>query len=311
MAAKVRGAWNLHTLTAVLPLEHFVLFSSAAAVLGSPGQANYAAANAYLDALAHARRAQGLPALSLDWGPWQVGMSLAVGDKGRRRWDAWGLEPLAVEDGLERLARLLGHPAPQLAVLNLRWPPSTPQALAHVQRAPLFRELVRGLLAALLPAAPQSRLELAGLPPRRQKQVLVDYLSQQIAALLGWEADHAIDPQQGFFDLGLDSLTAVELKERLDAALPLPQPLPATAAFDYPSIDRLAAYLLDQLAAPAAAPAPPGNHSAIPPSETRSVSPPDPPPPADGLDQLPEDELAALLAEELRQIEDDKRQPHP
>jgi NAD(P)-dependent dehydrogenase (short-subunit alcohol dehydrogenase family) len=290
MAAKVQGAWNLHALTAALPLAYFVLFSSAAAVLGSPGQANYAAANAYLDALAHARRAQHLPALSINWGPWQTGMADTVGDKGRRRWEAWGMEPLTTEQGLTYLARVLGRPEAQLAVLNLRWPPPTPLALAHVQRAPLFRELANGLPApdATGPAAPQLRQALAGLPPRRQKQAVLDYLSQQIAALLGWEAGHALDPQQGFFELGLDSLTAVELKERLDAALLLPQPLPATVAFDYPTLDRLATYLLEQLA-PAA-----------------EAAPEMPPTAPDDLDQLGEDELAALLAEELRQIEEGK-----
>ncbi|MCC7361293.1 MAG: type I polyketide synthase [Anaerolineales bacterium] len=293
MAAKVPGAWNLHLLTSGLSLDHFVLFSSAAAVLGSPGQGNYAAANAYLDALAHARRAQGLPALSVNWGPWQTGMATAVGDKGRRRWEAWGLEPLSAEQGLARLARVLGRPEAQLAVLNLRWPPPTPQALTHVLGAPLFRELARGLPAApqQAAAAPKLRQELAGLPPRRQKQMLVDYLGQQIAALLGWEAGHAIDPQQGFFDLGLDSLTAVELKERLDTALQLPQSLPATVAFDYPNSDRLAAYLLEQVA----------------PLNLPAAAAPEPrPAPADDLDQLDEAELAALLAEELRQIDEGK-----
>ncbi len=291
MSAKVGGAWNLHRYTAAMPLDFFVLFSSAAAVLGSPGQANYSAANAFLDALAHDRRSQGLPALSINWGPWQAGMAAAVGAKGRQRWDAWGIEMLKPVQALQLLARLLVTPEPQVAVLLMQWPPKTNLALAHIMRGPLFRELLRGLPQLPVSVAerqpPKLLQELAGLPARRQKQVLVDYLRQQIAAILGWESGHDIDPQQGFFEIGLDSLTAVELKERVDSALDLPQALPATVAFDYPTLDGLAGYLLAKMST---------NSGGVP-------STPAPPASGDGLENLPEHELATLLAEELRKIE--------
>ncbi|MCC6189483.1 MAG: SDR family NAD(P)-dependent oxidoreductase, partial [Anaerolineales bacterium] len=294
MRAKVEGAWNLHTLTAALPLDCFVLFSSAAAVLGSPGQANYAAANAWLDGLAHFRRQQGLPALSVNWGPWQTGMAEAVGEKGRRRWDAWGMDRLAPGQALQLLGQLLGGADAQAVVLPMPWPPRSERAQAHVRRQPLFRGLARGLPPPARPAGDRQparlRQALAGAPPRRQRQLIVDYLGAQVAAILGWEAGFDIDPQQGFFELGLDSLTAVELKERIDTALDLQPPLPATVAFDYPTLDALAGYLLDRLAANAAG-------TLDKPATLDS---------AGDLEGLSEDELAALLAEELRAIEKDK-----
>ena len=291
MAAKVDGGWNLHQLSAARALDFLVFFSSAAAVLGSPGQANYAAANAFLDVLAHDRHRRGLPALSINWGPWNTGMTAAVGEKGLRRWEAWGMYMLQPDHALETLAVLLASPEPQAVVLPMKWPPATDRALAHVQRQPLFRELLRGLpqvVAVVAPPASKLRPKLAGLSSRRQKQVIVDFLQTQVAAILGWEPGHEIDGGQGFFDLGMDSLTAVELKERIDVALDLPQSLPATVAFDYPTLAGLADYLVEKLAAPSA------------PAQLARLGLN-----AD-LENLSEDELAALLAAELRAIEKEK-----
>jgi myxalamid-type polyketide synthase MxaD len=291
MPAKIGGAWNLHRLTDGMPLDCFVLFSSAAAVLGSPGQSNYAAANAGLDALAHYRHGQGLPALSVNWGPWDVGMAEAVGDKGRQRWQAWGMEPMPPKRALQHLARLLSTDQSQVVVLPMAWPPGTDLAIAHADRQPLFREMMRDQSpkpAQVSEAAvPKLRPALLGRPPRQQKQAIIEFLGEQVAAILGWQPGYDIDPQQGLFDIGLDSLSAVELKERVDAALELPQPLPATIAFDYPTLDALAAFVLGQLPADSAGiPAPGG--------------------PADGLESLSEDELAAMLADELRAIDEEK-----
>ena len=123
MAAKVHGAWNLHELTRRSPLELFVLFSSAAAMLGSPGQGNYASANAFLDALAHHRRALKLPALSVNWGSWdEVGMAARLKESEGQRWSAAGIGWIGVDQGLATLERLILEDRVQAAVLPIDWP---------------------------------------------------------------------------------------------------------------------------------------------------------------------------------------------
>ena len=123
MDAKVLGAWYLHELTRELPLEHFVLFSSAAALMGSPGQGNYAAANAFLDALAHHRRWEKRPALSVNWGSWaEVGMAARLKESESRRWSAAGVGWIDPDRGLETLEQLLLDGRPQAGVLPIDWP---------------------------------------------------------------------------------------------------------------------------------------------------------------------------------------------
>lgn len=123
MAAKVQGAWNLHELSRDMPLDLFVLFSSAAAILGSPGQGNYAAANAFLDALAHHRRGLKLPALSVNWGSWdEVGMAARLKQSEGQRWSAAGVGWIGVDQGLATLERLIVEDRVQAAVLPIEWP---------------------------------------------------------------------------------------------------------------------------------------------------------------------------------------------
>ena len=122
LAPKVQGAWNLHLLTQGMALDFFVLFSSAAALLGSRGQANYAAANAFLDALAHHRHAQGLPGLSIDWGAWaEVGMAAQLVRTQRTQLAAQGMRAIAPAQGVAALAHLLGQPTPQVGVIPVNW----------------------------------------------------------------------------------------------------------------------------------------------------------------------------------------------
>jgi NAD(P)-dependent dehydrogenase (short-subunit alcohol dehydrogenase family)/acyl carrier protein len=295
LAAKVDGAWNLHRLAHGQPLDHFVLFSSGAAILGSPGQSNYAAANGFLDALAHYRRERQLPALSINWGPWDRGMAAMVGEKGQRRWLALGMGSLSPEQALLALNRLLGHPGAQAAVLPLqRLSPDSP-ALEMMQQRPLLRRLAQQLVEQQ-PSAPARgrrstdnqptgngsratfRDELLQAPARRRKQLLADYLRDQLGQLMDWEADYEIDPQQGLFDVGLDSLMAMELKNKLEQNLGLERPLPFTLIFDYPTLANLVDYF----------------HGEMMDGETKTAAAAE-----DGLESLSEEELLDLLAQEM------------
>ena len=161
MAPKVAGAWNLHLLTQELKLDHFVLFSSAASVLGATGQGNYAAANAFLDALAHYRRAQGLPGMSINWGPWaEVGM--AATDRIGVRLAAQGIEALTPARGLAALGQLLQHPVAQIGVLPIDWPTFL-SSIPTGEIPPFLREVAPGRPsdAATSPAGVRAPISLS------------------------------------------------------------------------------------------------------------------------------------------------------
>jgi amino acid adenylation domain-containing protein len=196
MAPKVAGAWNLHMATRGMPLDHFVMFSSAASVLGSLGQAGYAAANTFLDGLAHHRRSLGLPGLSISWGPWgESGMAARGDGRGAAQWAARGIRTLDPRHGLDLLARLVRIADAHVAV----WPPvqSRSRAQAHTSSD-------RPRLARQLREADAST----------RQQLIVAYLREQLAEVLGFPAEKiALDTPIN--RLGLDSLMAVELRNRV------------------------------------------------------------------------------------------------
>ncbi len=229
MAAKVAGAWNLHEQSRGLPLDFFVMFSSAASLLGSPGQANYASANAFLDALAHHRRAEGLPALCINWGPWE-GEGMAAG----RRWEAMGLVPIAPERGLGVLGGLLQQGAVQVALIPGDWPRRTGPM-------PLLSDLVSRS------SGPDLLRRVRDASPAERPGILEAAVRAAVGPLLGPSAPAQLDGRRGFMDLGMDSLMAVELRNRLQAQLELSPPLPASLLFDHPTIDALAAYLASRV----------------------------------------------------------------
>ena len=283
MEPKVNGAWNLHLHTQDMALDWFVLYSSAASLVGSPGQANYAAANAYLDALARHRRALGRPAVSVNWGAWDEG-GMASNETVRRRMAARGVTPIAPEAGLEILEALLTAPEPpaQIGVFPVEWS--------------RFLEAFTGAIPALFNAIAQShetrparasvRPALDAAAGSERTVMLAAHVLAELAAVLGaGEATH-IGPRQRFFDLGMDSLMAVELRNRLQTGLEIA--LPATAAFDYPSADALTAWLAAALWPPSA----PEPGQADVPAVTVGAAGPD-------LDTLDENELARLLELEL------------
>jgi len=242
-AAKVDAAWYLHELTAHLDLGMFVLFSSAASVLGSPGQANYAAANAFLDALAAYRRARGLSAKSLAWGMWTPGSgsTASLGEVDLARWARMGLTALSAEEGMELFDRALGVGGPLALPLRLdrrklRWQARTggaiPPLLAGLVHAPARRPPERAGLAG----------QLSGLSEGEREEVFLGMVRAEAATLLGHSSPEGVDVRQKFKDLGFDSLTAVELRNRLNTATGLL--LPSTLIFDYPTPAALAAHLL-------------------------------------------------------------------
>ncbi|WP_410612237.1 type I polyketide synthase [Amycolatopsis sp. lyj-109] len=242
---KVDAALNLHELTRDLGLSAFVLFSSAAATLGSPGQGNYAAANAFLDALAQHRAARGLPAGSLGWGPWATDGMLR--EAGRAKLARSAFVPFTAERGLDLFDVAAARPEPALLPLQL-----DPAALgAQSGLPPLFASLVRAparrTASAAVPGEGPSLAErLAGVPEAGRGEFLLDVVRAHVATVLGHGSAADVEGGRGFLDLGFDSLTAVELRNRLTAESGLR--LPATLIFDHPSPADLAAHLLAGLA---------------------------------------------------------------
>ncbi|MFD7921432.1 SDR family NAD(P)-dependent oxidoreductase [Streptomyces sp. NPDC059740] len=251
---KVDAAWHLHDLTRSADLSAFVLFSSLAGTVGNAGQANYGAANAFLDALAAARREQGLPAASLAWGLWEAesGMTQTLGHTGRERLARGGVVPMTSQTGLELFdaALALPHPAPALA----RFDTAALQQLAREEALPaLLRGLVRTAPARRTadrePAAGGDRLRrrLAGQSAKERTGILVETVREHAAAVLAHPDPAALEPRRGLLELGFDSLTAVELRNRLARATGLT--LPSTLLFDHPTITALADHLDQRLAA--------------------------------------------------------------
>ncbi|MFI1971533.1 type I polyketide synthase, partial [Streptomyces cinnamoneus] len=242
--AKVVGAGLLDELVGHEGLDAFVVFSSASAVWGGAGQAGYAAANAYLDALVQRRRARGLPGASVAWGAW--GGSLAGGDEERLRRN--GLRPMPPEVAVTALRHAAGPGEPCLTVADVDWSTFAPVFTAS-RPSPLIGELpeVRKALdgTGAIGGHAGLRERLTGLPAAEQERVLTDLVREHAAGLLGHRSPTAVDPTAPFRDLGFDSLTAVELRTRLNAATGLR--LPATLLFDHPTCRAVAGLLRSEL----------------------------------------------------------------
>ena len=253
LAPKVLGAWNLHTLTMGSPLDFFVLFSSVASVLGSPGQANYAAANAFLDGLAHDRRSQGLPCLSINWGPWaEVGMaaraSSARGPASRV------MHPLAPAQALAALDRLFEKNGPAQAVaMSVDWT-QLARSLNGQQLPALISDLVRekarpAVENAARESGPRlSMQELLAAPPPGRQALLLAHVQKSLAQVMALDAPE-LDPEESMSNLGLDSLMALELQHSLEESFGTK--LPIELLMGMPSLNEFVTRLLDILAKPA------------------------------------------------------------
>ncbi len=252
---KMDAAWNLHELTRDHELSAFVLFSSAAGVLGNAGQANYAAANVFLDALAQTRHAEGLPGLSLAWGLWAgaSAMTAGLGETDRHRIARLGAEALSETDGLALLDQALGEDAPGLLVpVRLSRPALRAQAQAGTLPM-LMRALVPATVrrqaaagaAGVVAGGGALTDHLIGLSPAEREEHVQGLVRREVAGVLGHATPDAIQATQSFKELGFDSLTAVDLRNRLTAATGLR--LPATLIFDHPTSAALADRVLKDL----------------------------------------------------------------
>ncbi len=245
---KVDAAWNLHELTAELDLSAFVLFSSAAGVYSPSGQANYAAANVFLDALATHRHGLGLPAISLAWGAWggADGMAGKLAEADQQRMARSGLRPLTADEGLALFDTALGLTRPVVLPMGLDLRGLRSQARS-VPIPALLQALIRVPNRRASEAAETKPLSerLAGLPQRERDGVLMKSVQIHVAAVIGHSGADAIEPERSFTELGLDSLASLELRNRLGALTGLR--LPATLIFDYPNTLSLCRYLMAEL----------------------------------------------------------------
>ena len=248
---KMVGGWLLHRLLREAPLDFFVVFSSAGSLMGQPGQGNYAAANSFLDALAHHRRAQGLTALSINWGAW-ADLGFAETEGGRsltRRLALLGIRSMPPKRALEVLDRLLREDATQMVALPVNWnkyhefhPVGT--------EPPLLSDLANEVAIVSLRAATpgEKRSAILDAVPAERAQMLESYVNEQVARVLGLSPSQ-LDIQQPLTNLGLDSLMAVELKNRISADLGVNVPM--VKFLQGFSVAQAATLLLDQLTAEA------------------------------------------------------------
>jgi thioesterase domain-containing protein len=257
MRPKADAAWHLHELTADAGLAGFVLFSSASAVFGSAGQGNYAAANGFLDGLAAYRRAHGLAAVSLAWGPWagESGMAGQLSPQDRARLTRGGVRALPAAQGLALLDAALGRDEALLVPAGLEL--AALRAAARAGTLPALFSALAGMTRRAASGPDDQGAGLAGRLARTdeagQDEALTELVRAEAAAALGHASAEAIGAGTGFLELGLDSLTAVELRNRLNAVSGLQ--LSATAAFDHPTPRRLARHLRAALTAAGRLPA--------------------------------------------------------
>jgi polyketide synthase 7 len=250
LRAKVDAAWNLHELTRDLDLSAFVMFSSLAGIVGAPGQGNYAAANSFLDGLAAYRRARGLPGLSLAWGLWEQAsaMTAHLGDRDKARMSRVGLAPLSSQQALELFDTAMLGERPVVVATRLDQAALTSNSAAL---PPLLSQLstrpARRVIDDTDTAASTTGLaaRLHGLSAERRQHELVDLVCSNAATVLG-HSTADINAERAFQDLGFDSLTAVELRNRLKTATGLT--LSPTLIFDYPTPMVLAEHLDTHLA---------------------------------------------------------------
>lgn len=244
-APKAVGGWNLHLHSLDTPIDFFLMYSSAAALLGSPGQANYCAANAFLDALAHERVRLGLPAMSIQWGPFaEVGLAAATDIRGKRL-SYRGMDSFSPAEGLEALRRLLARPRPEVGIVRLdarKWVEFFPAGTAP----PFFSTLTQGdsINDHVVPEAETFLTLLADARAEERHAILVEFLAQHVAHVLRLSPEH-IQTRRSLPTLGLDSLMLLELRNRIEPTLGIT--LSTTVFLQDGGLQQIATYLLEKV----------------------------------------------------------------
>ena len=279
LAPKVQGAWNLHHLTQKYDLENFILFSSASSLLGSAGQANYCAANAFLDTLAHARRNLGLPAIAINWCAWK-NTGLAANTQITKALKQQGIGSIKPNQGIEILEQLLLNAPAQIGVIPFDWDVWQ----QHNSVTPYYEDLVS--VPAYAENSSNYKQHLLAAIPKQREYLLKEQISQQLGDILGIKDLDKIDLASGFAELGLDSLGSVELRNKLQYSYNLK--LSLTVIFDYPNITALTNYLSSLLF----------NYELIKNKEATEINNN-----AINIDKLSESQAEALLLEELNNLD--------
>ena len=245
MGAKVDGTWQLHQHTLNRPLDYFVLFSSAASLLGSPGQANYAAANAFMDSVAHARHEMGLPALSINWGGWaEVGMAAELDKREGRRHDAGGVGRIDPLHGLITLEQLLAQSRPQAGVLPIDWATFFEQFPAGMEPTWLA-DLSQFRHAKGNDGPPELVKKLEEVPADEKRAAVLAFVQQKAAHVLRVAAGTLPDPRRTLNELGVDSLMGVELCNAVGRGVG--RHLAPTILFNYPTLEALANHMASDI----------------------------------------------------------------
>ena len=235
LAPKTKGAWNLHHLTAEYDLENFIMFSSAASLIGSAGQANYCAANAFLDVLARARRSNGKPAIAINWGAWKhtgLASNPQITDSLKQK----GIGSIQPSEGIKILDRLLLNNPVQIGVMPIDW-----NTWQQNNRATPFYEEVVTVNSSANNTVDYKQQLLAAISEKRES-LLIEQITQQVSNILGIKDLKEIDLELGFSELGLDSLSSVELRNKLQSSYDIQ--LSQTIIFDYSNIKQLSGHLL-------------------------------------------------------------------
>jgi acyl carrier protein len=288
MAAKVAGSWNLHCLSRGMLLDYFVLYSSGASFMGSAGQGNHAAANAFMDVLAHYRRRSGKPGLSINWGPWKRVGAATRGDV-IERMQSLGIGSIEPEQGLEILEHLLASGRLQVGVFPMlrNELPGARSIAAQMRLRDCLDTQTALKRAAHQPRQPEpsSLNEIRGTKPEKARNLLRRRLEQEAIRTLGLDTGERIDPGLPLRELGLDSLMAVQLRNAVSQLVGAS--LPATLLFNYPSLGQLSDFLADEVLRLNAV------KTNTEGTETAQTS----------LDVYSEDELARLLAEKIDELD--------
>lgn len=251
LTPKVAGAWNLHLLSMQISLDFFVLYSSVSSLWGNPGQGNYSAANAFMDNLAHYRRAKRLPTVSINWASWdEAGMAANLNENIQNRKKAKGLGHIGLEQGFIVLAKILRGDLTQAAVINVNWEDYL-QSFSTGDSPPFFSEIPqkRPLQTSQNTKAQSEQAgiiqQIKAAPENQQLQILTNFVKEETAKMLGLDPGTTLDPEKSLVDLGLDSLSTIELRNTFEFLTGFS--LPATMLYNYPTLKDLSAFLAQKI----------------------------------------------------------------